>query len=213
MQGGNNNVPVSFVIWTIFSELWHRGMVHLPQDIPHTELVRSPRVTLFQTSCFAFTSPGKKAPGPSSGVSQCSFPTANLPGGKAGPFAPGDDDPHSSFTQPAATLATSKEAVSDASCSVLIKLSDLFLQSLCKAKEALTVQVEQQRLPLSTSASCSLRQIGITLRLCQGKCQQGPCPDKDITGSVLMSEMKVLLCCCHHGIGPQLCPFDTVQLV
>lgn len=54
--------------------------------------------------------PGKKALGPFPAVSQCSFPTANLPGGKTGLFAP--DDCHSNFTQLTATLTTSKEPVS-----------------------------------------------------------------------------------------------------
>lgn len=73
-------------------------MVHLPQHIPHTEPVHLPLVDLFQMSHFIFASPGKKAPGPFSAVSQPSFPTANLPGGKAGLSAPGGDDPHLSFT-------------------------------------------------------------------------------------------------------------------
>lgn len=57
--------------------------------------------------------PGKKAPGPLPAVSQRSSPTANLPGGKAGCFTLGDDDPQLSFTQLTATLATSKEPVSN----------------------------------------------------------------------------------------------------
>lgn len=57
--------------------------------------------------------PGKKAPDPFSAVSQHSIPTANLTGGKAGLSAPGGDDPHLSFTQPTATLTTSKEPMSN----------------------------------------------------------------------------------------------------
>lgn len=147
--------------------------------------------------------PGKKAPGLSPVVSQCSFPTANLPGGKAGLFGPGDDDPHSSFTELTATLATSKDPMSNLRLNFHETEPFISLIPLPSWRSP-TVQVEQQRLPHSISASYSLH-------LCQGKCQQEPCPDRGITGSVL-------LCCCHHETGPQLCAFYSpaglrVQLV
>jgi len=104
---------VSFVIWTIFSAPWDRGVVHLPQHIPHTKLAHSPLVGLFQMPRFALPPSGKKAPGPFPAVSQRSVPTVNLPGGKAGLSAPGGDVWHSTFTQLTATLAASMEPVSN----------------------------------------------------------------------------------------------------
>lgn len=164
-------------------------MVHLPQHILHTELVHSSLAGLFQMPRFTFVSPSKKAPGPFPEVSQCSFPTANLPGGKAGLSALGDDNLHSSFTQPTATLATSKEPLSNLRLNFHKTEPFIFLIPL-HSWRSLNVQEEQPRLPHSISASYSLWQFGTTLRLCQGKCQQGPCPDKDTAGSFLMFEMK-----------------------
>lgn len=131
--------------------------------------------------------PGEKAPGPS----QPSSPTErNLPGGKARNFAPGDDALHPSFPQLTVTLATGKEPKSNVNLNFHKTECFIFLLPLHDSR-SLTILGEQQRLPHSISAGCSLWLFGIMLRLCQGKCQQEPCPDRDLPGSIRMFELKV----------------------
>lgn len=171
-------VPVFFFIWNIYSELWDHDLGY----ISHSTF---PTLTCSTHILWAFAFLWLK------GFTSfpCSFPVLlshHKPARRERrTFAPGHDDPHWSFTQPAATSATKQGAHEQPEGLSLHKPKPFISLTPLHSWRSLMVQVEQQRLSYSIPVSCSPWQFGITLRLCQGECQQGPCPDKDITGSVL----------------------------